>query len=162
MKPNEEEYLVQISPPGDIIPEMVRTLVLNQNITNAAILFDDSFGKHLNTGCLVLLTKRTINPVMDHKYKALLQNVATRHLIDEINEDVNKIPDHLESLVKLDLKNFFVLGNLQSIKKVLEAAEKKNLFNRMFAWHVLTKVPLIIALAQHFSNSYIYFRIQRI
>ncbi|ENN75289.1 hypothetical protein YQE_08066, partial [Dendroctonus ponderosae] len=122
LQPNEEEYLVQISPPGDIIPEMVRTLVLNQNITNAAILFDDSF-------------------VMDHKYKALLQNVATRHLIDEINEDVNKIPDHLESLVKLDLKNFFVLGSLQTIKNVLEAAEKKSLFNRMFAWHVLTKDP---------------------
>nr|WJJ63356.1 ionotropic receptor 25a [Pachyrhinus yasumatsui] len=118
--PNEEEYLVQVSPPGDIIPEMVRTLVLNQNITNAAILFDDSF-------------------VMDHKYKALLQNVATRHLIDEINTDLNKIPEQLEDLVKLDLKNFFVLGSLENIMIVLEAAEKKELFNRKFAWHVLTK-----------------------
>ncbi|CAH1134853.1 unnamed protein product [Ceutorhynchus assimilis] len=122
LQPNEEEYLVQVSPPGDIIPEMVRTLVLNQNITNAAILFDDSF-------------------VMDHKYKALLQNVATRHLIDEINVDPIKIPDQLEDLVKLDLKNFFVLGSLEIIKIVLEAAEKKNLFNRMYAWHVLTKDP---------------------
>ncbi|XP_076257962.1 ionotropic receptor 25a [Rhynchophorus ferrugineus] len=120
LKPNELEYLVQISPPGDIIPEMVRTLVLNQNITNAAILFDDTF-------------------VMDHKYKSLLQNVATRHLIDEINEESVKLPDQLEDLVKLDLKNFFVLGSLESIKNVLEAAEIKNLFNRKFAWHVLTK-----------------------
>lgn len=44
---NEKEYLIQISPPADIIPEMVRTLVLNQNITNAAILFDENFGKKL-------------------------------------------------------------------------------------------------------------------
>ncbi|KAL1505374.1 hypothetical protein ABEB36_004957 [Hypothenemus hampei] len=122
LEPNEEEYLVQISPPGDIIPEMIRNLVTNQNITNAAILFDDSF-------------------VMDHKYKSLLQNVATRHLIDEISSDVNKIPDQLEDLVKLDLKNFFVLGSLDNLQKVLEAAEKKNLFNRMYAWHVLTKDP---------------------
>lgn len=42
---NEKEYLVQILPPADIIPEIVRTLVLNQNITNAAILFDNSFGE---------------------------------------------------------------------------------------------------------------------
>lgn len=77
---------------------------------------------------------------MDHKYKALLQNVATRHLIDEINTDVSKIPEQLEDLVKLDLKNFFVLGSLDTIKNVLEAAEKKNLFNRMYAWHALTKV----------------------
>lgn len=79
---------------------------------------------------------------MDHKYKALLQNVATRHLIDEINSDINKIPEQLEDLVKLDLKNFFVLGSLETIKNVLEAAEKKFLFNRMYAWHVLTKVIL--------------------
>ncbi|XP_066245582.1 ionotropic receptor 25a-like [Euwallacea similis] len=118
--PNEEDYLVQISPPGDIIPEIIRTLVLTQNITNAAILYDNAF-------------------VMDHKYKALLQNVATRHLIDEINPDISKIPEQLDSLVKLDLKNFFVLGDLDTIQTVLESAELKKLFNRMYAWHVLTK-----------------------
>lgn len=42
---NEKEYLIQIMPPADIIAEIVRTIVLNQNITNAAILFDDYFGK---------------------------------------------------------------------------------------------------------------------
>lgn len=42
---SEKDYLIQIMPPADVIPELVRTIVLNQNITNAAILFDDSFGK---------------------------------------------------------------------------------------------------------------------
>lgn len=42
---NELEYLVQIMPPADIIPEIIRTIVINQNISNAAILFDESFGK---------------------------------------------------------------------------------------------------------------------
>ena len=77
---------------------------------------------------------------MDHKYKALLQNVATRHLIDEITTDTNKIPEQLMDLVKLDLTNFFIMGSLENIKIVLEAAEKNGLFNRKFAWHVLTKV----------------------
>lgn len=44
---SEMEYLVQIMPPADLIPEIVRTIVLNQNITNAAILFDESFGKFI-------------------------------------------------------------------------------------------------------------------
>lgn len=44
---NEKQYLIQILPPADVIPEIVRTIVLNQNITNAAILFDDSFGRRL-------------------------------------------------------------------------------------------------------------------
>lgn len=30
-----------------MIPEVIRAIVQSQNISNAAILFDDSFGKHL-------------------------------------------------------------------------------------------------------------------
>lgn len=41
---SEMDYLIQIMPPADVIPEIVRTIVINQNITNAAILYDDSFG----------------------------------------------------------------------------------------------------------------------
>lgn len=41
----DEKYLIQIMPPGDLIPEVVRSIVLAQNISNAAILFDDSFGR---------------------------------------------------------------------------------------------------------------------
>lgn len=41
----EKQYLIQICPPADIIPEIIRTIVLNQNITNAAIMFDNSFSK---------------------------------------------------------------------------------------------------------------------
>lgn len=47
---NEQEYLVQISPPADIIPEIIRSLVLSKNVTNAAILFDDSFGIKTSSG----------------------------------------------------------------------------------------------------------------
>ena len=42
---NQESYLIQIMPPADLIPEIVRALVLSQNISNAAILFDESFSK---------------------------------------------------------------------------------------------------------------------
>lgn len=41
----EKQYLIQICPPADIVPEIVRTIVLNQNITNAAIMFDSTFGE---------------------------------------------------------------------------------------------------------------------
>lgn len=75
---------------------------------------------------------------MDHKYKSLLQNVATRHIIAPIKE-ADKIADQLTQLRKLDIVNFFVLGNLQSVKRVLDAAESVNFFNRKFAWHVITQ-----------------------
>ena len=46
--PMQEKYLIQIRPPGDVKPDAFREMVLMQNATNAAILFDDTFGKHAN------------------------------------------------------------------------------------------------------------------
>lgn len=74
---------------------------------------------------------------MDHKYKSLLQNVATRHLISAI--DVPKIEAQLQRLRSLDLVNFFILGTIESIKLVLDAAQKNSYLNRKFAWHAITQ-----------------------
>lgn len=38
-------YLLQVMPPADMIPEVIRSIVQYMNITNAAILYDDSFGR---------------------------------------------------------------------------------------------------------------------
>lgn len=54
---------------------------------------------------------------MDHKYKALLQNIPTRHVITAIN--VEQRAEQIEKLRNLDINNFFVLGGLTSIKEVL-------------------------------------------
>lgn len=40
----KRNYLLQVMPPADIIPEVIRSIVEFQNITNAAILYDESFG----------------------------------------------------------------------------------------------------------------------
>ena len=58
----KKSYLLQVMPPSDILTEIVRSIVTYNNITNAAILYDETY-------------------VVDHKYKALLQNIPTRHVI---------------------------------------------------------------------------------
>lgn len=75
---------------------------------------------------------------MDHKYKSLLQNVATRHVIAPIREPA-QVPDQLTQLRNLNIVNFFVLGSLSNIKIVLDAASVKGFFNRKFAWHAITE-----------------------
>lgn len=95
----KKNYLLQVMPPIDILPEVIRSIVVYMNITNAAILYDDSF-------------------VVDHKYKALLQNIPTRHVITAIANDRDRA-EQIEKLRNLDINNFFVLGTLQSIKNVL-------------------------------------------
>lgn len=55
---------------------------------------------------------------MDHKYKALLQNIPTRHVITAIAA-VGDRAQQIEKLRNLDINNFFILGSLASIKDVL-------------------------------------------
>lgn len=74
---------------------------------------------------------------MDHKYKALLQNIPTRHVITAIADEADR-RQQIEKLRNLDINNFFVLGSLSSIKAVLESAPKEY-FERNFAWHVITQ-----------------------
>ncbi|XP_046384858.1 ionotropic receptor 25a [Ischnura elegans] len=117
------KYLLQIMPPGDLIPEVVRSLVQVQNISNAAVLYDDSV-------------------VMGHKYKSLLQNVPTRHVMSPVGgvaKTAQSIREQLTRLRDLDITNFFVIGRLDTAKAVLDAANTNKLFGRKFAWHVITK-----------------------
>ena len=48
MSDEQKKYLIQVRPPGDILPDIIRDLALVYNITNAAILYDSSFGGHLH------------------------------------------------------------------------------------------------------------------
>lgn len=51
----QEKYLVQLMPPGDIITEVIRTIVSSQNITSAAIVYDDSFGNHRKQTLIIFI-----------------------------------------------------------------------------------------------------------
>nr|AID61273.1 ionotropic receptor [Calliphora stygia] len=119
MEENKQKYLLQVMPPADIIPEVVRSIVRKMNITNAAILYDDTF-------------------VMDHKYKSLLQNIQTRHVITAVADGERARADQIERLRNLDINNFFILGSLKTIGQVLESV-KPAFFERNFAWHAITQ-----------------------
>ncbi|XP_063599999.1 ionotropic receptor 25a-like, partial [Penaeus indicus] len=64
---DEENYLVQLMPPGDIIVQAIRDIVRTQNISNAGIIYDETF-------------------VMEHKYKSLLQNLPCRHIMTMVEK----------------------------------------------------------------------------
>lgn len=55
---------------------------------------------------------------MDHKYKALLQNIPTRHVITAIAKPADR-QQQIAKLRNLDINNFFILGSLQLIRDVL-------------------------------------------
>lgn len=41
---NQKNYLIQIAPPPDLVPQAVRSLVSQQDMTSAVLLFDDEYG----------------------------------------------------------------------------------------------------------------------
>ncbi|XP_076279785.1 ionotropic receptor 25a [Lasioglossum baleicum] len=118
---NEDQagYLVQVMPPTDLIPEAVKLLAHQLNITNAAILYDQNF-------------------VMDHKYKSLLLNVPTRHVINEAPRQGSEMRKYLPRLRDLDIVNYFVLGDANTISMVLETAQSLNFTGRKYGWFLLT------------------------
>ncbi|XP_068617329.1 ionotropic receptor 25a isoform X1 [Battus philenor] len=117
---NQTKFLLQIMPPADMLPESVRSIVTKQDITNAAIIFDEVF-------------------VMDHKYKSLLQNIPTRHVITPVKSfSKDEIKMQLRSLRELDVVNFFIIGSLRTIKNVLDAADENQYFGRKTAWFALS------------------------
>ncbi|XP_015435363.1 PREDICTED: glutamate receptor ionotropic, kainate 2 [Dufourea novaeangliae] len=113
------DYLVQVMPPADLIPEAVRKIAIQLNITNAAVLYDRNF-------------------VMDHKYKSLLLNVPTRHVINEASQHTKEIRRQLTRLRDLDIVNYFILGDENTINVALEAAESLNFTGRKYGWFILT------------------------
>ncbi|XP_033323071.2 ionotropic receptor 25a isoform X1 [Megalopta genalis] len=116
---DQAEYLIQVMPPADLIPEAVKQLALRLTITNAAILYDGNF-------------------VMDHKYKSLLLNVPTRHVIHEVTRREADVRTQLSKLRDLDIVNYFVLSDASTMNVVLEAAESLNFTGKKYGWFLLT------------------------
>ncbi|XP_017881042.1 ionotropic receptor 25a isoform X2 [Ceratina calcarata] len=116
---DQQGYLIQVMPPSDLIPEAVRQIAIQLNVTNAAVLYDHNF-------------------VMDHKYKSLLLNVPTRHVINEASQQVNEMKRQLPRLRDLDIVNYFILGDESTLSIALEAAEALNFTGAKYGWFLLT------------------------
>jgi ionotropic glutamate receptor len=76
--------------------------------------------------------------VIDHKYKSLLQNIPTRHMIVKVSQENGA--GQLANLRGKDIFNYFIIGRLSTIKQVLDSAEENGYFQRQFAWYGITAV----------------------
>ncbi|XP_047486549.1 ionotropic receptor 25a-like isoform X2 [Penaeus chinensis] len=120
LTPDEENYLVQLMPPGDIIVQAIRDIVRTQNISNAGIIYDETF-------------------VMEHKYKSLLQNLPCRHIMTMVEKTEAGLRNQTRRLKDADIVNYFAVGNLDTISKILDAATFNGMFGRKYAWYALSK-----------------------
>jgi len=116
----QKQYLIQVRPPGDLLPKIIRDLALASNITNAGILYDKTF-------------------VMDHQYKSLLLNMPVRHIINKVKTSSSEIKKQLTRLEEMDIKNYFILGNSDTLMNVYKAASELKMYGEKYAWFAGTK-----------------------
>lgn len=110
---------LQVMSPSDLVPEAIRQLAIQMNITNAGILYDKNF-------------------VMNHKYKSLLLNVPTRHVINGLQDSIDNTKEQLSKLRDLDVVNYFLLGDGDSINMLLDAGALLSFTGRKYGWFFLT------------------------
>lgn len=115
-------------PPADLVPDIIRQICLlsietttetNKSIDNAMILFTDDF-------------------MMDHKYKSLLLNVPTRHVMVNIENNEEMARKQIVRLRDLDIVHFFIMGNEETICMALKIAESQNYTGRFYSWYMIT------------------------
>jgi len=116
----QKQYLIQVRPPGDILPSIIRDLAMASNITNAGILYDSTF-------------------VMDHQYKSLLLNMPVRHIINKVKTSDSDLKMQLSRLEQMDIKNYFILGSSETIKSVYMVANELKMYGEKYAWFAGTK-----------------------
>nr|QHA94732.1 ionotropic receptor 25a [Pardosa pseudoannulata] len=118
----EKQYLVQISPPGYIITQVVRDIASHQNMTTAGVLIDEKIE-------------------MDQKSPTLLQNIPTPAAILTVPLDKQKIQQELLKLKTANTANYFVIGSTNITTLALEVADANNMTGREYAWYIVSLDP---------------------
>ncbi|KAM7352961.1 ionotropic receptor 25a-like isoform 2-T2 [Cochliomyia hominivorax] len=117
-KKNEKSYLLQIIPPTDVIPILVKEFIRENYLFDVAILYDETF-------------------FINQKQKFLLRHIETRHVVSAIADERKSRIDQIERLIKLNINHFFILGTLKSISQVLESVKPKY-FDHNFVWYAVS------------------------
>lgn len=85
---------------------------------------------------------------MYHKYKSLLQNMPTRHLLTKLEKSTPAIRRQIDRLVHVDIVNFFIAASPNEISHVLTEASDPEMkdgpyFSDEYAWYSMSMVSSI-------------------
>lgn len=83
---------------------------------------------------------------MYHKYKSLLQNMPTRHLLTKLEKSIPTVRKQIDRLVHVDIVNFFIGASPNEISGVLAEASDPEMkdgpyFSDEYAWYSMSMEP---------------------
>ena len=110
---SEKEWLLTMKPPGDTIPAIIKDMVIEHNMSTVAIFYDDTFD-------------------LDAKYTSILEPTYARYIIRKI--PTNDVRGFLQDIRKAQIVNYFVLGSVPTINKILESVNVHFFFSSFFSF----------------------------
>ncbi|XP_065556597.1 ionotropic receptor 25a-like isoform X3 [Artemia franciscana] len=125
-------FVVTIQSPSDVQGLAMRDLVSNMNITDAAILYDDSYYT-LDTSADLLLVDLPV------KYLALRLG-STVYRKPNATEAVETAESQFQTLASLSIRNFIIFAHPLTVCPILRAVENLGMFTRRFSWTIFSKV----------------------
>ena len=77
--------------------------------------------------------------VLDKKYGTFLQNIPIRHIFFRVPSNEDGVKKQLMELSKMDMYNYFILGSIETIEKVLSVGTRTKMNTNKYAWYAMTK-----------------------
>ena len=94
--------------------------------------------------------------MLDKKFSGLLQNIPIRHIFYRVPSKPEDIKKQLMGLAKVDVYNFFVLGSVKTIEKVLMVGSKAKMNTNRYAWYAMSKDGIPDIKFQDLTVMYMY------
>ncbi|XP_075534982.1 ionotropic receptor 25a-like [Dermacentor variabilis] len=116
----EREFLVHVTPPGEIYTQAIRDLCKKMDLSAAGIIYDSSV-------------------IIDHKYARLLENIPTPHIMREVDGTEYDFKRNAELIHSMDISNFFILGRGDTLNQALELAHRNDWDNWEFGWFLISR-----------------------
>ena len=85
------------------------------------------------------MLSKYILTVLDKKFGSMLQNIPIRHIFYRVPSKAADIKNQLMNLSKVDVYNYFILGSIETVEKVLKIGAKAKMDTNKYAWYAMTK-----------------------
>ncbi|ODM89690.1 Glutamate receptor ionotropic, kainate 2 [Orchesella cincta] len=131
--PNMKQYLIQVAPPADLLPQSVRSIASQQDMTSAVLLFDNAYG----------IVNHALNSHAVSYEVSLLHNIPTRQLLAELETNVQGIRQQVDRLIHAGYVNYFIAASPSEISGVLAEASDPGMrdgpyFSEEYAWYSMS------------------------
>ncbi|XP_053406688.1 ionotropic receptor 25a-like [Mercenaria mercenaria] len=118
----DDAFFIQIQPPGSVMLKIIADIIAFDNLTNIAILYDNSFNLHN-------IPRRIVSGVLSHHIYLEIEDTGMTSMMNSIKE--------------LEIENVFIVASSTNAARVLAMGSQNLPLYKEMNWFVVTKDPSV-------------------